>query len=135
MERRQFLLHVGGIVLILPTAGYLVACGDSTPPTGQTTTQTPPETTPTVTTGNQQFTFTSSLVSGHTHTFTLSQSELTTPPAGGLQRDTALVQAHVHTVMLTEADLLAIDQNQTVVKVTTVNDGHDHSFSFTKAQA
>jgi hypothetical protein len=77
--------------------------------------------------------FTSSLVSGHTHTFTLSQAELTTPPATGLDRDTSLVQGHVHMVVLTAADLRAIDTGGTVEKVTSVDAGHDHAFSFQKA--
>jgi hypothetical protein len=139
MERREFLLRVGGVILVLPAAGYIVGCGDTTTPTGTTdTTGTTGTNQPggtTVQTGNTQFTFTSSLVDGHTHTFQLSQSELTTPPSSGITRDTTIAESHLHTVVLSASDLMAIDQNQTVVKVTSISDGHQHSFNFQKAQA
>jgi len=81
----------------------------------------------------QTLTFTSSVVSAHSHTFSMTTAEVDTPPTGGITRDTSIAQAHFHVVTLTEADLDSIAAGNTVEKTTSLAAGHDHVFSFSRA--
>lgn len=74
--------------------------------------------------------FTVDRASGHNHTFSIPQTTLDTPPAGGYTASTGVSAGHAHTVTLSQADLVDIVASITVNGVTTVNSGHAHPYAF-----
>lgn len=114
MNRREVLVQIGGLLLVLPASRVLLACGgtDSSP---------------------SSLSFTSSNDLGHTHTVSLQMTEVTTPPVAGVTRTTSNDLAHTHQVTLTSADLDSINQGGTVTKTTTTDDSHTHTFAFRKS--
>ncbi len=114
MDRREVIVKLGGLLLVLPAARVLGACGGDSGG------------------GTQSLTFVSSNDLGHTHTVSLQMTDLTAPPAAGTTKTTSSELAHTHQVTLTSADLDSINQGNTVVKTTTNDDGHTHTFSFHK---
>lgn len=72
---------------------------------------------------------------GHTHDYTIMDSDLATPPAAGLSDNTSPYDddQHVHTMVLTQADLQAIHAGQTVTKTSGTTLGHAHVFDFKSA--
>ena len=122
MKRREFLVRLGAVTVVLPVAGHvLVGCGDSDA-------DVTPDTTP-----QGSRTFESTMVDGHTHTFTITEAALQNPPSNGIQENTSLVDGHVHVVTLSQAELDAIDGGQTITKSTSLVDGHIHEFTFSRA--
>ena len=122
MDRREFLRRAGLIVVAIPAGELLAACGGAG-------------------TGNQGAhgadggtgqtqTFTSTLVGGHTHEVTIAVANFGVPPASGITKTTTQTNSHTHQVSLTQAELKAVHNGQTVTKDTTVNAGHKHSFAF-----
>jgi hypothetical protein len=79
--------------------------------------------------------FTSSCDVSHTHDFTLMTTELSSPAAGGVMRDTSIdtFDNHSHMVTLTQAELTMIEGGATVTKASTPTNGHDHTYMFRKA--
>jgi hypothetical protein len=118
MNRREVILKVGGILLAIPAARVLMACGGSGGSSATT------------------LHFTSSNDLNHTHTVDLATADISSPPAGGRVETTSNDQAHTHTVTLTEADFASIDAGN-VVNITTSEDEtpgfvHTHQFAFHK---
>jgi hypothetical protein len=113
MERRELLIRMGGLLLVLPASRVLLACGSSNG-------------------GGQTLTFTSSNDLGHTHFVTLQLTELTAPPASGVNKTTSNALNHTHTVALTEAELTSIEGGTSVTKTTSEDDNHTHTFTFFK---
>jgi hypothetical protein len=72
---------------------------------------------------------------GHTHDFTITTADLTTPPATGVNGDTTAYadDGHVHTVVLTQAELAQIQSGTAVSKTCSSVLGHIHTFDFRKA--
>jgi hypothetical protein len=118
MNRRGF-IRVGSVVIFFPMVEGVVACGVSPSPKK--------------TNERTSLTFTSTNVSGHTHTTTLDLSTIETPPSGGADRETSSSDGHTHHVVLTQADLTSINSGGTVTKETTLVSSHTHSFSFKKS--
>ena len=117
MNRREVILRVGGILLAIPAARLLMACGGGSGASGASTLH-----------------FTSSNDLNHTHTVDLATADISSPPAGGRVETTSNDQAHTHTVTLTEADFASIDAGN-VVNITTSEDEtpgfvHTHRFAF-----
>lgn len=77
-------------------------------------------------------TFVSSSVQGHTHSVTLTQSEVQTPPSGGISRATSSSQAHSHTFAITEAQLQAVNGGSTVTITDSIVQGHSHTYQIKK---
>lgn len=78
-------------------------------------------------------TFTSSTDSGHSHTVTMSQSEVNSPPAGGISRQTSSSSGHTHVFSMAQAQMMMMMQGGGAVSVTTsVDSGHSHTFSMMK---
>jgi hypothetical protein len=118
MERREFLVRVGSVVLLIPASRFLVGCSSSDETGG------PPSLT---------FTSSSDPANGHSHRVSLEVAIIENPPAAGTQPRTTEAAGHVHTVILTEADLLAIRDNQTVTTTTSADAGHTHTFTFRRS--
>jgi hypothetical protein len=118
MERREFLIRSakgGSLLLILPVGWTVAGCGsNSTTPTG---------------TGSA-LRFTSSNVQGHTHDFSIDLVDLTSPPVAGLSGDTTVSLGHTHTVSLSQSELQEIEAGQTISKDTSSVQGHTHNFAF-----
>ena len=79
MDRRELLVRMGGLLLILPASKVLLACGGSSG-------------------GGQTFTYTTSSELDHTHTVALQPTDLSAPPANGVDKTTSNVLSHTHTV-------------------------------------
>ncbi len=114
MDRREVIVKLGGLLLVLPAARVLMACGSGSGSSGT-------------------LTFVSSNDLGHTHSVGLQMSDITTPPAAGVTETTSNVLNHVHTVALTAADLDSIAAGNTVTKTTSNDDNHTHTFDFKKS--
>lgn len=110
MDRREVILKFGGLLLVLPAARVLMACGGSD--------------------GTQALTFISSNDLGHTHTVALQMTDLTAPPPAGVNETTSFNTNHTHQVALTAAELDSIQAGTTVTKTTSTDDGHSHTFAF-----
>jgi hypothetical protein len=77
-------------------------------------------------------TFVSSTDSGHSHTVTMAQSEITGPPSGGISRQTSSSSGHTHTFTMTNAQLMSCQSGGTVSTTTSNDAGHTHTFSVNK---
>lgn len=116
MNRREVIVKLGGLLLVLPAARVLMACGSDSGGGGP-----------------QTLTFVSSTDDGHTHSVGLQVTEITSPPSAGLEKTTSNVLAHTHTVTLTAADLDSINTGNTVTKTTSNDLNHTHTFDFKKS--
>ena len=149
MDRRNFLVRLGSVILVLPSSSVLLnACGGddsgATPGAGGAAGSG-------ATTGGTGLagaggasgvdagpvapavlTFTSSVTNAHTHAFQIAMTELTSPPAVGIARETSETNGHTHTVVLSDADLGAIQNGQTVLRTTSLVNGHTHQFAFVR---
>jgi hypothetical protein len=128
-SRRDFVSTVAVLVVGVPAGARLVAtltgCGEE-----ENECVDPGK----VTTTADAITIASACSSGHNHALTLTMTELTTPPAAGVSRETTSYEGkHTHVVVLTEADLRQIQSGAAVNKDSTVSDGHAHTFVIKKA--
>jgi hypothetical protein len=112
MERRELLVRMGGLLLVLPASRVLLGCGSSS--------------------GGQTLTYTTSSELDHTHTVALEVTDLTAPPANGVDKTTSNVLSHTHTVALSEAELTSIEGGTSVTKTTSMDDNHTHTVTFFK---
>jgi hypothetical protein len=143
MDRRAFNKKLLLTVIGVPAARLLAACGDdngtvtfdlstpSTPPTTPADMASPPAApadmaSPPV---SQDMSYTSSIVDGHSHSITLEASLFIGPPLH-LSRQTTEADNHTHLVMLTDGELRTIAAGGTVIKNTSINDSHLHTFTF-----
>ena len=118
MKRREFLIRVGSLAIWVPATRLLSGCAANEDAGAR-----------------PALTFVSSTVNAHSHRLTLEVAILESPPSSGVQPETTSAAGHVHTVVLTEADLLAIGERQTVTKITSVDSGHSHVFNFQRTTA
>jgi hypothetical protein len=123
MQRRQFLIGGGKVLLVLPAGWVLANCSNTT------TSPTPTNV------GSASLTFMSSVTEGHTHDFTMTMQEVETPPSGGISRNTTITLAHQHVVTLTAAQLSQIAAGEVVTMDTSLVAGHLHTFQFSLAAA
>jgi len=119
MTRREVLIQMGSLLLLVPAGTVFVGCGDSDDGDDGGT--------------GTALTFTSNVVQAHSHRVSIQMSELTEPPSSGVNRNTTVDDGHLHTVSLSEADLSAIESGQVVTKETTLVNAHTHTFEFRKA--
>jgi hypothetical protein len=115
MTRKNFL-----VTGLLGSFGALVAlvqsrCSSSTTPPPPTTSKT----------------FTSTSVNAHTHSITIDKSEVQTPGAGGISRQTSST-GHTHTFAMTQMELMTCNSGAFVVVTTSVTDLHQHTFTISK---
>ena len=115
MDRRTFLVRLGGTLVAVPMVLEAVACGSSSTKANSTTSW--PET--------------SSTNGGHSHTLTLLCADLA---KNSVQYRTSN-NGHDHTVNLLAADLTTIAGGGQVGPITTSLDGggpHSHTFTIRK---
>jgi hypothetical protein len=119
MTRRTLL----GAIVALPAGVFIVHCSSSSS-TDSTSPGAPPQRVGT------QTIFTSSVTISHSHTFTIDDSAIASPPAAGLSGPT-VGGDHSHNVSISMADLQHMAAGQTVVTATT-GQTHSHVFTFLK---
>jgi len=116
MNRREFLQVAGGVVAILPLAGFLAGCGG-----GGSSAPGP---------AAGDIVVTSSSVVGHTHSITIKAADLT---AGAQVIYTSTnTNAHTHTVTITPAQFNDINEGRTDNIGSSVDLGHNHEFPVKK---
>ncbi len=112
MNRRQFLLRAGGLLVTLPAASALAqgsGRGQSAP---------------------RLLVFTSTVTGDHDHTVSLGRWTLAHPPAMGVSGKTSENSHHQHEVFLSADDLAGLRAGKTVIRQTTTVVGHHHEFLF-----
>lgn len=107
MQRREFLVRLGGVVIAVPAVLELVGCGDDEPtsvPRGYDVTNVSDST-------------------GHTHQIRVLCGDLS---AGAAVTYTSTSAGHTHTVSLTMADIQMIVGGGPVTKTSSSGGGHLH---------
>ncbi len=135
LNRRELLTMTAGGFVTLVLTPILSACSaDSTSP-GSTSTTTNP-TSPSCDGAGE----TSSVTLGHTHFLCVPLADLENPPPSGATYVTSVTDQHQHQVTLMQADLVAVNQGQTVNVMTSSASaaglaGHTHGFAVQKMTA
>jgi hypothetical protein len=111
MNRREFVSEATIAFLLVPIA----ACGSS----GGTT--------PGSASDCSGVTSTSSVAFGHTHTVCVLETDLTSPPGGGVTYTTSGPDP-THTIALSAPQLTMMNGGQSVTVSTSTNGGHNHQF-------
>jgi hypothetical protein len=115
MDRREFLVRIGGLVLAAPLALEVAGCGEDDGGDGN---------------GDANgFTVTSSLSSGHTHNVTVLNADLANPPVEGVAYTSTSSGGHTHAITLSQAQLTEINEGGEVTVTSTQNSGHTHSWT------
>jgi hypothetical protein len=120
MNRRSFILRVGGALVAVPTVLTLTSCGDDDGGGGN----------PDANLGATSFQASTSDNSGHVHSITVQCSDLAGNSATYTSTEAA---AHTHTVTLDSTQLAAIANGDTVMVDT--NDTHAHTWAISKGNA
>lgn len=120
MNRRSFILRVGGAVIAVPAALTLTACGGDDDGGG----------TPDANLGATSFQASTSDNSGHSHSITVQCSDLSGNSATYTSTEGG---GHNHSVTLDATQLAAIANGDTVMVDTT--DLHPHTWAISKGNA
>ena len=116
--KRALSALAGAAFLALLIAGVTGCGGGSTTPTN-----------------GDSHVFTSTSVNSHTHTVTIDKIVVTTPPAAGIDETTSSNSGHTHSFAMTQAELTTVNGG-TAVTVTTGNSdvggAHTHQFTVSK---
>jgi len=111
MQRREFLIRLGGVVIAVPVVLELVGCGDDSPANPSNA---------------DRYDVTSTSGGGHTHRITVRCSDLT---AGAAVPYTSTSSAgHTHEVLLEMPDVQMIAAGGQVT-ITTTDQGHTHAWT------
>src|SRR5262245_26353677 len=102
MKRREFVIRVGSVLLVIPAAAALQSSGGDDHNNNNN-----PSPTPTFT----GLRFTSSVSDGHNHTVDITLEMLMNAPSMGAALTTSSANNHTHIVSLTMADLQSINAN------------------------
>ena len=113
MERKTFITTIMTAAGLMPLVITQIGCSTSTEPT----------------TTAEGLLFTSSVNNGHSHTVEIKFADVDDPPEGGRTLSTSST-GHLHSVTLSQSDFVALEAGQTVVRNTSTNSGHLHTFSF-----
>ena len=110
MQRREFLIRLGGVVIAVPAVLELVGCGDDSPASPN----------------NADRYNVPSTGGGHTHTITVLCSDLTA--GAGVTYTSTTSAGHFHQVVLMMADVQMIQAGGQVTIITT-DQGHTHNWT------
>jgi hypothetical protein len=114
ITRREFTLE-SALALLSTVVITVSGCDDSNPPTAPNS--TPPSN------------VTGSISANHGHTAVISGAQISGGTAISL--DITGTATHPHTVAVAQADLMALQNRQTVTKTSTTESGHSHTITFT----
>ncbi len=116
MKRKDFLIS-GALGALAVAAGlFQTKCSSSSGPSDPGT----------------QRTFTSTSVDGHTHTITITRSEVESAPIAGISRATSSASGHTHTFAMTQAQLQGVMGGAATTVNTSTDSAHAHEFTITK---
>ena len=118
MERRSFIVKAGAL-FSLPLIITEIGCdsyGDS-------------DTTAPGNGDSNLFSITSTSDSGHSHSVTISRSNVNDPPGSDVTLTSTSNSGHIHNITLTQSDYESLAAGNTIIKTSTTNSGHDHTFS------
>ncbi|MFQ6605553.1 MAG: hypothetical protein ACE5D8_08385 [Fidelibacterota bacterium] len=118
MDRRTFLGKIPGLT-VLPLVIYSVGCEDTADSyaAGDTDSGT-----------TDSFRIISSTDSGHYHSVAIQYAHITTVPSSNQTLTTSSANSHSHTLTLTPADYTALQNGETILKTSSTDGGHTHSF-------
>jgi hypothetical protein len=124
MDRRTFLIRLGGLTVAVSAVGVLEACGgDDESPTSTGDGGNCPA--GVASGGDITFTNTDP---GHKHEASLAESDIDSPPPGGRVITVTLASGHDHTVTVTQSDFQSIQDGNKVTKTSSTNSGHSHVY-------
>jgi hypothetical protein len=112
MNRREFLIRTGGLLVALPAASALAqgpGAGHDLP---------------------RLLVYRSTVTGDHDHTVSIGRWALERPPAIGVSGMTSISGHHQHEVRLSHDDLAQLLAGKTVIRQTTTVVGHHHEFLF-----
>lgn len=119
MKRAEFLKVMGAGTLVALAGSAVTACKSSS------TTPSNPDSHTFTSTGP------SDSSNGHTHTITIQKTEVETPPASGISRETS-ANGHTHTFTMSAAQLATVKGGTGVTVTTSIFAGHTHDFVISK---
>jgi hypothetical protein len=126
-SRREFLTTAGKLVVAVPAGWVLLQAG-----CGGSGAENCDNANGVVVTATE-VTVTSQCASGHVHAFDITTQELASPPQSGISGPTTESDGHTHTVSLTQSELQNIQAGTPVNKITNNVNGHTHVFNFRKS--
>ncbi len=118
MNRREFILKSVWL-LGLPLLIYQIACEDGGNDLSPSENGT----------DSDSFTVSSSVDGGHSHTVIILNSDVDDPPGSGKTLTSGSSGSHTHQIALTNSDYQSLQDGKTVVKTSTTNSGHSHTFT------
>jgi len=118
MKRREFIMKSVGL-LALPLIIQQIGCDQVTnsDTSGNGT-------------GDDGFTVTSSVNSGHSHTVEILYDDIEIPPTPN-KTLTSSSTGHTHQITISTIDYQTLAGGETILKTSTRNGGHSHTFSIT----
>jgi hypothetical protein len=139
LTRRQFLGRSTTVLLLIPIASACDSDDTNhTPPPTQPLTPDAEVIAPDAPTGGGCLEETSTLVDSHVHMVCVRTDDLANPPPTGVTYTTTDVSAHTHTITLSAAQLTSINGGTEVTVTTSVTvdpvngDPHSHQFMIVK---
>lgn len=118
LHRRRFV----AALLVLPAGTFLVSCSDDAGGRGAAAPRV----------SGDRVIYTSTVDSGHSHTFSMPTSALDGTPAEGVSGETSSDSGHTHSVSVSTAELERIATGESIKKTTSADSGHSHLFTFVK---
>lgn len=125
MNRRDFIVKLP-VLFAFPLIISQIGCDSSTKSTNDDT--EPMDGGTGNGTGGGSFNVTSSVNRGHSHTVTIMNDDIDSPPTSNKTLNSSTTD-HFHQITLSTADYQALKDGGTVVKTSTTNGGHSHTFS------
>jgi len=122
MKLKRAVAAVSGAAFLVLLAAGVTGCGGSTGPYGGGG-------------GDATHTFLSTTVNAHYHTLTINKTDVQTPPAAGLSLTTSSASGHTHSFTLTQVQLTTVNGGTAVIQSTATSDvtgTHSHDFTISK---
>ena len=119
MTRKDFFKTLGGGA----AGGILIMLGIGCKGDNPTSPGTP---------SGDQRSFSSTTAQGHTHSVTITRSEIESPPQGGITKTTTSGGGHTHSVSMTQQQLSDVRAGQTVTVTDTNVSGHTHDYQISR---
>ncbi len=76
--------------------------------------------------------FIGSVSQNHSHTVSIQRTEVENPPSGGITRQTSSFDYHTHTFTMTQSQLQAVKDGQSIKITDSMVSGHTHDYQIQK---
>jgi len=117
MKSRSLFGMIAGAVFLAFVMAGATGCDSSTTPSGDS------------------HVFTSTSVNAHSHSVTIDKADVQTPPMAGISESTSSSAGHTHSFAMTEAQLTTVNGGGSVTITTGSSDtggAHTHDITITK---